>query len=104
MTRFRFSPEASADLFEIWNFIAQDNPEAADRVETAIYDTCAFVAQTPLVGKIRKDLTSLPVRFWVVPSYPNYTVVYEPVELPVRIIRILHGKRNMKRIFAEPLR
>ncbi len=33
MTRYRFTPQALNDLFDIWSYIAQDNPEAADRVE-----------------------------------------------------------------------
>ena len=45
MTDYRFTPEAAADLFEIWSYIARDNTEAADRVEAAIYDACSFVAQ-----------------------------------------------------------
>ena len=36
MMLFRFTPEASADLFEIWNYIAADSEESADRVENAI--------------------------------------------------------------------
>jgi plasmid stabilization system protein ParE len=38
MTRYRFTPQALSDLFDIWSYIAQDNPQAADRVEGAIYD------------------------------------------------------------------
>jgi plasmid stabilization system protein ParE len=30
---YRFTPEAAADLFEIWSYIAVDNTMAADRVE-----------------------------------------------------------------------
>jgi plasmid stabilization system protein ParE len=98
---FRFTPEASADLFEIWNYIAADSEESADRVENAIYDACTFVAEAPLCGKIRKELTARPYCFWIVPRYPNYIVVYNPTTAPVRIIRILHGKRNLKRILAS---
>jgi len=47
---------------------------------------------------MRKELTTLP--YWVVPRYPNYIVVYNPTTAPLRIIRILHGKRNLKRILA----
>jgi plasmid stabilization system protein ParE len=28
MTGYRFTPEAAADLFEIWSYIASDNAEA----------------------------------------------------------------------------
>lgn len=43
MSLFKFTPQAVADLFDIWSYIASDNPEAADRVETAIYDACELI-------------------------------------------------------------
>ena len=49
MTLFRFTPQASVDLFDVWSYIAADNPEAAERVEDAIYDACALIAEQPLV-------------------------------------------------------
>ena len=36
MADFFYSPEARHDLLQIWEFIAQDNLDAADRVEQAI--------------------------------------------------------------------
>ena len=47
MSRYRLTPKATADLRSIWAYIAADNVEAADRVEEAIYDTCAFLAGMP---------------------------------------------------------
>lgn len=98
MSRYQFTPQALDDLFEIWSYIAQDNPTAADRVEEAIYQVCELLAKSPLAGTIRKDLTSLPVRFWVVPPFPNYFLVYDPEAKPLQIIRILHGARNIPSI------
>ena len=34
MTEFRFHPEAEIDLNEIWDFIAEDSIDAADRYGT----------------------------------------------------------------------
>jgi len=101
MSGYRFTPEAAADLFDIWSYIASDNVEAADRVEAAIYDACSFVVQEPLSGQVRRNLTSRPVRFWTVQRFPNYVLVYRPDTQPVQIIRILHGKRNVQRILGE---
>jgi plasmid stabilization system protein ParE len=89
---------AGYDLADIWKFIARDDPEAADRVEAAIYRACAVVAQTPSMGQLRKHSTKLLVRFWTVTRFPNYVCVYRPETRPLRIIRILHGKRNIQRI------
>ena len=98
MTLFRFTPQASADLFDIWSYIAADNPEAADRVENAIYDACAMISEKPLMGQIRTELTRFPLRFWPVRQFPNYVIVYDPKSVPIQVVRILHGKRDVKRI------
>jgi len=95
MNRYQFTPQASDDLLEIWSYIARDNPEAADRVETAVFRACDLIAGSPLAGQTRKDLTPLPVRFWVVHPYPNYMIVYNPESKPIQIIRILHGARDL---------
>ena len=101
MAGYRFTPEAEADLFEIWSYIASDNAEAADRVEAAIYDACSFVAQAPLSGQVRKNLTNRPVRFWTIQRFPNYILVYRPGTQPLQIVRILNGKRNVQRTLGE---
>ncbi|NOJ38251.1 type II toxin-antitoxin system RelE/ParE family toxin [Bradyrhizobium australiense] len=38
----RFTPRARDDLREIMEYIANENPAAADRVGLAIFDTCAL--------------------------------------------------------------
>jgi plasmid stabilization system protein ParE len=58
--------------------IAENSETAADGVEQAIYDACAFLAEGPLRGHTRPDLTPRPLRFWTLSRYPNYTVVYRP--------------------------
>ena len=98
MTRYQLSPQAHDDLFDIWIYIAQDNPAAADRVQEAVYTACEFLANSPLAGTIRKDLTALPVRFWPVSPFPNYLIVYDPEAKPLRIIRFLHAARSVRSI------
>jgi plasmid stabilization system protein ParE len=102
MTVFRMTPQAETDLFDVWRYIASDNPEAADRVENAIYDACGILADGPLCGQTRRDLTVLPLRFWTVQRYPNYIIVYDPATTPLQIIRILHGMRDLKRVLDKP--
>jgi plasmid stabilization system protein ParE len=95
MSSYQFTPQAVEDLFEIWSYIAGDDVEAANRVEEAIFGACSFLTDNPLAGRIREDLTALPLRFWVVQPYRNYWVVYDPETKPLRVIRILHGARNI---------
>jgi plasmid stabilization system protein ParE len=56
---FELTPQATEDLDAIWWFIAEDNREAADRVETEIIATCRRLAKHPLMGSKRQDITHL---------------------------------------------
>jgi plasmid stabilization system protein ParE len=98
MTRFRLSPEAAQDLTDIYEYIAQDNLEAAERVRTEIHDAILGLAAMPGKGHRREDLTGQPVLFWPVRSYQ---VIYRPHSQPLQVVAILHGKRDIKRILSQ---
>jgi plasmid stabilization system protein ParE len=101
MSVYLLTPLAKADIFAIWSYIADNKEGAADRVERAIYDACAFVSQAPMRGHSRPDLTPRVLRFWTLTKYPNYAVVYRPETVPLQIIAVLHGKRNIRRILKQ---
>jgi len=98
MSIYALAPLAKADIFDIWCYIAEDSEDAANRVEQAIYEACAFVAEAPLRGHSRRDLTTRSLRFWTVTRYPNYSVVYRPETAPLQVVAVLHGKRNIRHI------
>lgn len=100
MPQYQFTPEAADDLFDIWSFIARTSVTAANRVEEAIHGACALVADSPELGRVRKELTDLPVRFWLVQPYQNHFIVYDPRTKPLHIVRILHGARNLPFILS----
>jgi plasmid stabilization system protein ParE len=101
MKSFALTALAKADTFKIWSYIAENSEQAADRVEQAIFDACAFVAESPMRGHIRTDLTTRSLRFWTLTRYPNYTIAYRPETAPLQIIAVLHGKRNLRRILKS---
>jgi plasmid stabilization system protein ParE len=102
-TPFQFTPEAAEDLDAIWWFIAEDNREAAGRVELEIVAACRLLAKHPLMGTRRPDITRLPVRFWTVSKFPNFVIVYRPETSPLQVIAVLHGKRNLKEVLESRL-
>jgi plasmid stabilization system protein ParE len=98
MSVYVLTPRAKADIFDIWSYIAEGNEGAANRVEQAIYAACAFVAEAPMRGHSRPDLTKHSLRFWTPPLRLNIlhvgTAVGQvghigaPEYLPVDLLRI----------------
>jgi plasmid stabilization system protein ParE len=48
------APDAVQDLEDIWEFIALDSPEAADRWVEKLLDSCDAIARTPAIGSNRQ--------------------------------------------------
>jgi plasmid stabilization system protein ParE len=97
---FALHPEAFADLDQIRGYIAQDNPDAADRVMQEIFDVFRGLVDFPHRGFKRPDLCTQPLRFAVV---RNYLIVYAPDEKPLWVLAVLHASRN-PRTLASILR
>lgn len=100
-TAIQFTPQAVEDLDDIWWFIAEDNRDAADRVEGEIVASCRRLAKHPLMGVKRQDITPLLVRFWAVAKFPNYVIVYRPEAIPLEVIAVLHAKRDLKQVLEN---
>lgn len=100
MTGYDFHPEADLDLDEIWDFIARDDPAAADSVTEDIVAAIEALVSAPQMGHRRTDLTSQPLRFW---SVRGFLIAYAPDEKPLWIIAVIHGSRN-PRVMAAILR
>jgi len=100
MTGYDFHPEAAVDLDEIWDFIAEDNLDAADRVIADILASIDALVPFPHQGHKRPDLTSRPLRFNVV---REYLIAYAPEEKPLWVVAVMHGRRS-PRIMAAILR
>jgi plasmid stabilization system protein ParE len=100
MSEFVLHPQAYTDLDEIWEYIAADSLDAADRVREEIYEAIQSLVPFPYVGHSRPDLTSQPLRFQ---SVREYVIAYAPEEKRLAVIAVLHGRRN-PRVIAAILR
>ena len=101
MSGYAFHPDAFADLDEIWEYIAQDNVDAADRVLAAIHSALTTLAGSPQIGHRRPDLTTRPLRFHVARN--EYLIAYAAGEKPLWVLAAFHGRRN-PRLMAAVLR
>jgi toxin ParE1/3/4 len=91
----KLSPQALADLEDIWDFIAQDDPEAADRFVESLYETCSVIFSMPRVGRTRFELAR------GLRSFPHgaYVIFYVLDGETLTIARVLHGSRDLPKNF-----
>ena len=73
MSGYVLTKAALLELDEIWTYIAQDNPEAADRWIEKLLGTCEILACNPHMGHARVEITDKPVLFWPVDTYLSFT-------------------------------
>lgn len=100
MTGYEFHPEARTDLDEIWEYIAHDSLDAADRVVAEILAAVHDLIRLSGMGHRRSDLASRPLRFIVV---RDYLIAYAPEASPLCVVAVIHGRRN-PRVIAAILR
>ena len=100
MNGYELHPAVLGDLDEIWEYIAEDNLDAADRVIAEIFDSIRALVPFPHQGFPRPDLAASPLRFKLV---RDFLIAYAPDEKPLLIIAVLHGRRS-PRVMAAILR
>jgi toxin ParE1/3/4 len=82
---------AEEDLIDIWLYVAQENPAAADRLLDRIDARLQQLSLMPLSGPPRDDLLS-GERHLVI---GNFLAFYRVEETGVVIMRVMHGRRDI---------
>jgi len=94
MSEATFSEDAEADLLDIAEFIARDNPTAAREWVDAVRQRCHLLSQHPLMGESRPGFGVAGCRSI---SVGLYVIFFRPSASGVEIARILHGSRYLGR-------
>jgi toxin ParE1/3/4 len=87
------TPRARLDLIEIWQFIADDNETAADRLLDRMDEALAMLGDNPHAGRARPelavDLRSFPIG--------NYVLFYRPMkDGGIELIRVRSGYLDIR--------
>jgi plasmid stabilization system protein ParE len=97
MKRYILTPRAKRDVNEIWDYIADGNIEAADRVLDALESAMVKLAKNPGIGHCRQELADKTHRLWLVYSY---LIVYRYEAKPLQVVRVLHAARDVQSILG----
>jgi len=91
-------------LSEIARFLAQQaGVEAALRFYDKAEAGFLFLSRNPGIGRRRsfRRRALQGVRSWSVPGFRNWLVFYRADGDTVEVLRVLHGARNLNRIFKD---
>ncbi len=95
MAEVTLAPQAEQDLFEIWLYIADDEPTNADRfldrLKTAAERLAAFTDIGTERPELGEGLRSFPVE--------RYVLYYRTRREGIEVVRVLHASRDITPLF-----
>jgi toxin ParE1/3/4 len=94
--KYRISRKADADIERICEHIAEDNPDAADRLDEQIHRAIQLLAKFPGLGHTRPDVTDKRYLFRAV---GNYLIAYRMEHKELVVVRVVHGSRDFRKLF-----
>lgn len=91
----RRTAQADEDLMDLWVYIAQDNPKAADRLLDEIEDKFGLLSEQPRLGPARPDIAP-ELRYVPV---GRYLILYREIADGIEVVRVVHGARRLSHLF-----
>ena len=91
MERVTRRPLAAADILDVWDQIAEDSLEQADRRIDNLDEKLKLIATQPLMGRARGELAAGMRSF----PFGRYIIFYAPVDGGIDVVRVLHSARDV---------
>ncbi|MBW1732386.1 MAG: type II toxin-antitoxin system RelE/ParE family toxin [Deltaproteobacteria bacterium] len=95
MAELRWTEEAYQWLRDIYNYIATDNPTAAQRVVSGIYEKAQILRRFPEIGHKYRDEEDGEIRILL---YGHYRIAYQIRSASIiDILGVFHGALDIDR-------
>jgi toxin ParE1/3/4 len=98
-------PRAKDDILRQyrWYLVEQDAPDAAFRFVEAVEASVEQLLRMPHMGAPRelRNPSLKGLRVWPVKEFDEFLIFYVVEGETVRVIRILHGKRDVDRVLKK---
>lgn len=98
--KIRVNPVAAADLQEIMDYIAQDNPDAAQKTVKDIVSKIEGLLEFPEIGTQLAPKIKLKNKYRYLVSGPYY-IFYVYENKIVSVQRVLHTKRDIAALIPD---
>jgi toxin ParE1/3/4 len=95
MKTIRVAERAQKDLIEIWEYVARENPESAERLLQTFREKFELLLSHPLIGRERNEI------FIGLRSFPagRYVIFYQPMDYGIEVLRVRHGASDLRGLF-----
>lgn len=97
MAGYRVTRRARRDILEIWERIAQDSLQHADLFVDRLVRQFQLLGQNPYLGRKRDELIAGSRSI----ALGDYLVFYSVTNPGVRVLHVVHGRRNLERLLRE---
>ena len=98
MAEIRWTEEAAAWLSNIYEYISEDNPVAAQKVVEGIYEKVQVLKVFPKIGYKYKDEVDGEIRILL---YGHYRIAYLVKPDLVEILGVFHGALDIQRYIQQ---
>lgn len=90
---------ALADLADCALYIAEDNPEVADRFLDAFEEAAERLSQMPYIGAAQTvyNPALFGLRRWPIKGFDRHIILEDMVD----IVRVLHASRDWEQVLEE---
>lgn len=95
MAEIRWTEEAAAWLEDIYGYIAQDNPQAAQRVVSGIYEKVQILRTFPLIGHRHRSEPEGEIRVLLFGHYRIAYLVRDP--RTIEVLGVFHAALDIDR-------
>ena len=96
--KIRFTDEAKADLLQIGDYIARDNPTRALSFVEELEQKCRAIAASPMAFSLVPRYEQYAIRRCV---YENYLIFYRIEDEQITVLHIVHGAMDYSGILFE---
>jgi toxin ParE1/3/4 len=97
-------PAAEQDLDAQADYIAiSQDPRTGTRFIQAVHQTLELLATHPRVGRVlrMRGTVIAEMRTLQIKGFPNHLVFHQITKRGVEVLRIVHGARDLQRLFEE---
>jgi plasmid stabilization system protein ParE len=94
--KYRISRKTDADIERICDYVAKNNPDAADRLDEQIHRAIQLIGRFPGLGHTRPDVQDKRHLFR---ALGNYVIAHRLEKKELVVVRVVHGARDFRKLF-----